>query len=331
MLNHETADLDTHPDPTLFSMIRTRYQSIVEDILESEPVAGVTEAILDDFKAKHRSGAFFCRHRKCPRAAQGYNTPELRQMHEESHVPKFQCTEVACGFFGCPFPSRAAIKKHAAQYHNGKSAASIPNFLGRFPGRSHEDIALFTLSNLKTKRRADDSSPPQVGGIAFGGMVSLPPIMTPDTPTLPLSNSGGHAAKSLRTTPSPAITGTTTPISLEFFEDPDDPILGGNPKDHIREMREEQKDHQIPQPLPLTYAPNPFQLQTPQQQLPLNPQEVIELDSDHPSQLQQSFQPLRSQSPPRFRFNMDAPSPLHYSPNQYMAYKPFEKTQDVMM
>lgn len=60
-----------------------------------------------------------------------------------------------------------------------------------------------------------------------------------------LSNSGGHAAKSLRTTPSPAITGTTTPTSLESFEFPDDPdlfrLLGGNPKDHIREMREEQK------------------------------------------------------------------------------------------
>lgn len=63
--------------------------------------------------------------------------------------------------------------------------------------------------------------------------------------SLGLSNSGGHAAKSLRTTPSPAITGTTTPTSLESFDFPDDPdlfhLLGGNPKDHIREMREEQK------------------------------------------------------------------------------------------
>ena len=63
--------------------------------------------------------------------------------------------------------------------------------------------------------------------------------------SLGLSNSGGHPAKSLRTTPSPAITGTTTPTSLESFEFPDDPeifhLLGGNPKDHMREMREEQK------------------------------------------------------------------------------------------
>lgn len=63
--------------------------------------------------------------------------------------------------------------------------------------------------------------------------------------SLGLSNVGAHPAKSLRTTPSPAITGTTTPTSLESFEFPDDPelfqLLGGNPKDHMREMREEQK------------------------------------------------------------------------------------------
>ena len=63
--------------------------------------------------------------------------------------------------------------------------------------------------------------------------------------SLGLSNSAGYPAKSLRTTPSPAITGTTTPTSLESFEFPDDPdlfqLLGGNPKDHMREMREEQK------------------------------------------------------------------------------------------
>ena len=63
--------------------------------------------------------------------------------------------------------------------------------------------------------------------------------------SLGLSNSGGHHAKSFRATPSPAITGTTTPTSFESFEFPNDPdffqLLGGNPKDHIREMREEQK------------------------------------------------------------------------------------------
>lgn len=90
---------------------------------------------------------------------------------------------------------------------------------------------------------------------SMNGRLSTGSISSPDSgflrpqkrqrESLGLSNSGGHAAKSMRTTPSPAITGTTTPTSLESFEFPDDPdlfhLLGGNPKDHIREMREEQK------------------------------------------------------------------------------------------
>ena len=54
-----------------------------------------------------------------------------------------------------------------------------------------------------------------------------------------------QTAKTMRTTPSPAMTGTTTPTSLGSFDFPEDPdlfrLIGGNPKDHLREMREEQK------------------------------------------------------------------------------------------
>ena len=123
--------------------------NIVGDILESEPVAGVTEAILDDFKAKYCSGAFFCRHRKCPRATQGYNTPELRQMDEESHIPNFQCTEVACGFFGWPLNTQAAFKKHIIQYHDEERIASIPDSLANVQCRSRKDRSLFALTNSK--------------------------------------------------------------------------------------------------------------------------------------------------------------------------------------
>lgn len=56
-----------------------------------------------------------------------------------------------------------------------------------------------------------------------------------------------HISKSMRPTPSPAITGTTTPSSFDFdlgdLAENDEMIrlLGGNPKDHMREMREEQR------------------------------------------------------------------------------------------
>ena len=62
-----------------------------------------------------------------------------------------------------------------------------------------------------------------------------------------LSSPTDHISKSIRPTPSPALTGPTTPSSLDFdfgnIEDSDEMIrlLGGNPKEHMREMREEQK------------------------------------------------------------------------------------------
>ena len=55
----------------------------------------------------------------------------------------------------------------------------------------------------------------------------------------------GRDPKSMRTTPSPAMTGSTTPSSLGSFDMGDNPdwirLMGGNPKDHMREIREEQK------------------------------------------------------------------------------------------
>ena len=57
--------------------------------------------------------------------------------------------------------------------------------------------------------------------------------------------STGRDLKSMRTTPSPAMTGSTTPSSLDSFDMGDNPdwfrLMGGNPKDHMRELREEQK------------------------------------------------------------------------------------------
>ena len=62
-----------------------------------------------------------------------------------------------------------------------------------------------------------------------------------------LSSPTCHVSKSIRPTPSPALTGPTTPSSFDFdfgnMEENDEMIrlLGGNPKEHMREMREEQK------------------------------------------------------------------------------------------
>lgn len=56
--------------------------------------------------------------------------------------------------------------------------------------------------------------------------------------------SPGHVDKSMRATPSPAITGVTTPSSVDSFDLPEDPefmrLIGGDPKVHFAELRDDQ-------------------------------------------------------------------------------------------
>ena len=140
--------------PLLFSHIRERYQSIVEELMETEEPNNQT---LSAFILRQASGAFLCRHRGCPRAAQGFHSPEVREKHEESHRPRFQCAHATCGLFGTTFKSRAALKKHAARYHDDDNTASVPNSLTRKPRGLHEDRTLFAFSDTKTKRKAEGS------------------------------------------------------------------------------------------------------------------------------------------------------------------------------
>lgn len=114
---------------------------------------------LSAFILRQASGAFLCRYRNCPRAAQGFRTAELREKHEKSHGPRFQCAHAPCGFFGLTFNSRAAIKKHAAQYHDEENTTTVPNTLIRKPRALHEDRSLFAISEVKRKRELVDLVP----------------------------------------------------------------------------------------------------------------------------------------------------------------------------
>ena len=139
--------------PLLFSHIRERYQSFVEELMETEEPNNQT---LFAFILRQASGAFLCRYRGCPRAAQGFHTSELREKHEESHRPRFQCTHATCGLFGTTFNSRAAMKKHVARYHDEDNTASVPNSLTRKLRGLHEDRTLFAFSDAKTKRKSEE-------------------------------------------------------------------------------------------------------------------------------------------------------------------------------
>lgn len=116
--------------------------------------------------------------------------------------------------------------------------------------------------NLRASPTWDYLAPPDhdPGGPSSGSASSpdqespapSPPLPISDNPkkrqrdslTLP-SLSNGHAAKTMRATPSPAMTGTTTPSSVESIDVGDIPglcrLIGGKPKDHLRELLEDQR------------------------------------------------------------------------------------------
>ncbi|KAK4691674.1 hypothetical protein P7C71_g5375, partial [Lecanoromycetidae sp. Uapishka_2] len=89
---------------------------------------------------------------------------------------------------------------------------------------------------------------PLVDGRSASGSISSPDsgFLRPQKrqrESVGLSNEA-HAAKSMRTTPSPAVTGVTTPTSLDSFDfgDPElARLLGSDPNEDIRGMRESQK------------------------------------------------------------------------------------------
>ncbi len=184
---------------------------------------------------------------------------EYRRQHEDNVTSPGNSADLPIiGNHGYqqPQPSEAAMKPAS----NGFATyAGSPN--NAFGGYTASDSAMSGQGRPAARPSwgfgsLEDNVIPETSNFqSINGRLSSGSISSPDSgflrpqkrqrESLGLSNSGGHAAKSLRTTPSPAITGTTTPTSLESFDFPDDPdlfhLLDGNPKDHMREMREEQK------------------------------------------------------------------------------------------
>ena len=159
ILSSSAVSSDELLDPPLFSFIRDRYQIIVEELMERKEPA---DKALFDFKVRQNSGAFLCHNQNCPRAVQGFRTSELRQEHAKSHRPRFQCVHAPCGFFGTTFNTRAAMNKHATQYHDEETTASVPDSLIRKSRVSPKDRSLFTFTEVKTKRKTEDFSPPLI-------------------------------------------------------------------------------------------------------------------------------------------------------------------------
>ena len=130
----------------------------------------------------------------------------------------------------------------------------VLNAQGQHPGASiwHSSPANAHPTNVPNPETEASSG----SASSLDGGSSFP---SPRLPTIPINSkkrpresfsitspsNGNNPVKTIRATPSPAMTGTTTPSSLNSFEMPDDPdffrLLGGDPKEHMRDMREDQK------------------------------------------------------------------------------------------
>ena len=134
----------------MFSSVRACYLSIMEDLFECN---NLTDAASGDFAARHRSGSYFCRYRSCPRAIKGFNSSNLRQEHENSHVPPFRCTDPACGFLGRVLKDRVAMNKHNKKYHDDGGLAAIPASLRRTSTLLQKDRSRFLLDGPSSASR----------------------------------------------------------------------------------------------------------------------------------------------------------------------------------
>ena len=108
-----------------------------------------------EFKESHSSGSYLCSYQGCPRASQGFSSLELRQQHEESHAPRFQCPNPACGFWKCS--SEAALRKHTAKYHDGQDVSGVPNSLNSSLRRVPQERSLFRLATPRIRSPMQES------------------------------------------------------------------------------------------------------------------------------------------------------------------------------
>ena len=108
-----------------------------------------TDALTRDYRVSHGSGSYLCSYEGCPRASRGFSSLELRQQHEESHEPRFQCSNPACGFWKCS--SEAALRKHTAKYHNGQDVSCVPDSFSSSLGGLRQERSLFRLATPRKR------------------------------------------------------------------------------------------------------------------------------------------------------------------------------------
>ncbi|KAI9876872.1 MAG: hypothetical protein M1830_005415, partial [Pleopsidium flavum] len=134
---------------------------------------------------------------------------------------------------------------NGGEFWNGPSTAtndwSFADLDHSYPAQST------TAAQATGESSSSDSSPQQTSAESSPSFVQLPSRKRPrDSLAVNNSTTGEPEMKSIRATPSPAITAPTTPSSIESFDMPDDPefirLTGGNPKGDMEDFKQTQKE-----------------------------------------------------------------------------------------
>src|SRR5437868_5253815 len=94
----ESEALDLKKDPTFFSLVRHRYNHIMQQLLDSDTTAALTNEELTKFKSTYGTSAYLCRFKACSRSSDGFASEKERNNHEQDHKPKLYCSEVTCTY-----------------------------------------------------------------------------------------------------------------------------------------------------------------------------------------------------------------------------------------
>lgn len=149
-----TEETECDKDPTLFSYLRATIQTITESLLAKDEIQGLEDSTaLNAFKVRHSVGAYLCQNPNCSSSEQGFSTPELRRMHEDSHAPRFRCDQADCAKRNWPFKTRAQLEKHSRSHNATQDLSRLPETL---KGSFGAEMRIFPkiITNEMTKREA---------------------------------------------------------------------------------------------------------------------------------------------------------------------------------
>jgi hypothetical protein len=107
-------------DPTRFSEVSQRYQTIVNSLIQSTSFSllpGVQLQEVEEFKRVYTSSAFTCRYVECPRYSDGFPSSVDRAMHEKVHTEPLRCADPSCYFYAREFTGKTGLLKHNQKYH----------------------------------------------------------------------------------------------------------------------------------------------------------------------------------------------------------------------